>query len=77
MSALNALELAPLPKDRYRCKFGEIDKLDSSNFTQWVRNMRAFMHGEDCLRIVLRQEEEPPADEYTQWKDFQARRGAA
>ena len=77
MSAGNVHDLAVLPKDRYRCKFGEIDKLNSSNFTQWVRNIRAFMPGEDCLRIVLQQEYEPPAEEYTRWKDFQARRGAA
>jgi len=56
-------ELHPLPKERYRCKFGEIDKLSDINFPQWVRNIRAFLRGENCLQIVLEQEEEPPADE--------------
>jgi len=70
-------ELHPLPKERYRCKFGEIDKLSDINFPQWVRNIRAFLRGENCLQIVLEQEEEPPADEYTKWKDYQCRKGVA
>jgi len=70
-------ELLPLPKERYRCKFGEIDKLSDTNFAQWVRNIRAFLQGENCLQIVLEQEEQPPADEYTKWKDYQSRKGAA
>jgi len=70
-------ELLPLPKERYRCKLGEIDKLSDSNFAQWVRNIRTFLRGENCLQIVLEQEEQPPADEYTKWKDYQSRKGAA
>lgn len=58
-------ELLPISKERYRCKFGEIDKLNDTNFAQWVRNLHAFIREENCLQIVLEQEEEPPADEYT------------
>jgi len=59
-------ELLPLPKERYRSKFGEIDKLRDTNFPQWVRNIRAFLRGENCLQIVLEQEAEPAADEHQQ-----------
>jgi len=70
-------ELHPLPKERYRCELGEIDKLSDINFPQWVRNIRAFLRGENSRQIVLEQEEEPPADEYTKWKDYQSRNGVA
>jgi len=70
-------ELLPLPKERYRCKYGEIDKLSDTNFAQWVRNIRAFLRGENCLQIVLKEEAEPSADEYTKWKDYESRKGAA
>ena len=43
----------------------------------WARNVRAFMRGEDCLKIVLRDEEEPAANNYTRWKEFHTRKGAA
>ena len=70
-------ELLPLPKERYRSKFGEIDKLSDTNFPQWVHNIRALLRGENCLQIVLEQEVEPAADEYTKWRDYQSRKGAA
>ena len=70
-------DTTPLPMERYRCKFGEIEKLNSSNYTHWARNVRAFMRGEDCLKIVLREEEEPSVNNYTRWKEYQSRKGAA
>ena len=76
MSALGVNDTTLLPVDRYQCKFGEIEKLNCSNYTHWARNVRAFMRGEDSLKIVLR-EEEPAANNYTRWKEFQTRKGAA
>jgi len=35
------------------------------------------MRGDDCLKIVLREEEEPSVNNYTGWKEFQSRKGAA
>ena len=35
------------------------------------------MRGEDCLKIVLREEEELSVNNYTRWKEFQTRKGAA
>ena len=35
------------------------------------------MRDEDCLKIVLRDEEELAANNYTRWKEFQTRNGAA
>jgi len=74
MSALSINDTSPLLVDRYRCKFGEIEKLNTTNYTHWARNLRAFMRGEDCLKIVLREEEEPSVNNYTRWKEFQGRK---
>jgi len=49
-------DTTPLPMERYRCKFEEMEKLNSSYYTYWARNVGAFMQGEDCLKIVLREE---------------------
>jgi len=35
------------------------------------------MRGEDCLKIVLQEEEEPSINNYTWWKEYQSRKGAA
>ena len=77
MSTLSLNDTTLLPRDRYRCKFGEIDKLNSTNYTHWACNVRAFMRDEDCLKIVLGQEEEPAVNNYTRWKDYQSRKGVA
>jgi len=51
--------------------------VSDTNFAQCVRNIRAFLRGENCLQIVLKEEAEPSADKYTKWKDSQSREGAA
>jgi len=77
MSALSINDTSPLLVDRYGCKFGEIEKLNTTNYTQWARNFRALRRGEDCLKIVLQAEDESSVNNYTQWKEFQSRKGTA
>ena len=77
MLALGVNDTTLLPVDQYRCKFGKIEKLNCSNYTHWAWNIRGFMRGEDWLKIVLCDEEEPAANNYTRWKEFQTRKGAA
>src|SRR5688572_1440318 len=45
--------------DVYRCKYGETQKLNHINYEQWSLDMRNFLHCENAMEIVTRDEEAP------------------
>ena len=66
--------LGNLEKGTYRCKYGEMAKLNHLNYSQWRRDIEFFLQAEQALSIVLGEEVRPQGPS-TKSNDFDKQAG--
>ena len=61
----------------YRSKYGEFQKLNHLNFSQWRKHIEVALRAEDAFELTLGNELPPPENQRIELADFRRRKGKA